>query len=216
MRYETPESKYMAKYFTVSDPLLEQLKSRLQNEDLDFMSVSPVEARYLQFFVSSFQVKTIVEIGSLIGYSALAMAMKLPADGKIYCFEKEKARAQQISQNFAMAALKCSHEVFSGEALPALNGIEKDGPFDLVFIDANKNGYLEYLDWAEANTKSGSIIIGDNTFLFGALWGDSRSQNVSEKQINTMNQFNERIADSRKYDSIMIPTLEGMTIGRRI
>lgn len=216
MRYETSESAYMAKYFAASDPFLKQVKEKLRKEGLDFMSVSEVEARYLQFFVSSFKVKTIVEIGSLFGYSALAMAKKLPRDGKIHCFEKDETRAQQILSNFEEAGLECSHYVHSGDALEGLKKIESEGPFDLVFIDANKNGYLDYLDWAEANTKSGSLIIGDNTFLFGALWGDSRSQNVSAKQIETMNRFNERIANSEKYDSIMIPTLEGMTLGRRI
>lgn len=212
MRYETPESKYMAQYFSLNHPSLERVKEELEKDDLSFMSVSPVEARYLQFLIESFSVKRVVEIGSLYGYSALAMALFLPSDGKIYCFEKDEARCARVRQHLSEAPIKCEFDVFSGDALEALNTIDSDGPFDLVFIDANKNAYGEYLDWAERNTKKGSLIIGDNTFLFGALWKASRSSNVSQKQVDTMNQFNKRLSDQTKYNSVMIPTLEGMTV----
>lgn len=215
MRYEAPESNYMAQYYSLTHPALEKIKSELEKDQLDFMSVSPVEARFLQFLVEGFNVKTIVEIGSLYGYSAAAMGLSLPSDGKIYCFEKDEARSQRIAENLRKSSLKCEFEVFSGDALESLRKIEQQGPFDLVFIDANKNAYVEYLNWAESNTKKGSLIVGDNTFLFGALWGDSRSSNVSQKQIETMNEFNRRLSDQAKYRSIMIPTQEGMTVAQR-
>lgn len=215
MRYKTPESHYMAQHYSLTHPALEKIKRELEQDQLDFMSVSPVEARLLQFLVEGFHVKTVVEIGSLYGYSAAAMGLSLPEDGKIYCFEKDEARSQRIAENLKETSLKCEFEVFSGDALEGLRKIEQQGPFDLVFIDANKNAYVDYLDWAEKNTKPGSLIIGDNTFLFGAVWGDSRSSNVSQKQIDTMNEFNRRLSDPAKYRSIMIPTQEGMTVAQR-
>lgn len=194
---------------------MDSIKDSLMKDSLDGMSVSPVEARMLQFFVKSFNVKRVVEIGTLYGYSAVAMGLVLPSDGKLFCFEKEESRAALAKENLRQSNLKCSYEVFSGVALEGLPKIESEGPFDLVFIDANKNDYVNYLDWAEKNIKTGSIIIGDNTFLFGALWGDSRDRKIGDKQIQTMNDFNRRLGDSTTYNSIMIPTVEGMTVAQR-
>jgi predicted O-methyltransferase YrrM len=215
LRQETSASAYLEKNFGLHHPLLERIKSDLKQEGLDFMSVSSAEARLLQFFVKSFAVKSIVEIGSLYGYSALAMALALPPDGRIHCFEKDEQRAEKIDAVFKEAGLSCSAQVHAGDALSALKDIEKEAPFDLVFIDANKSAYMDYLDWAEKNTGPGALIIGDNTFLFGAVWGDSKNAHVGQKQIEIMTRFNHRLADQSVYDSILIPTPEGMTVGRK-
>lgn len=213
MRFETPELKYMAKYFSAEESELSRVKAELEKDDLSFMSVSAVEARFLQFLVSAFNLNKIVEIGSLYGYSALAMGLRLPSDGKIFCFEKDESRGAKIQQN--LSGLACEVEIHTGDALENLKKIESEGPFDLIFIDANKNSYCDYLDWSEQNTKKGSIIVGDNTFLFGALWGDSRDRKVGAKQIEIMDLFNKRLSDTDRYHSVMVPFLEGMTIAQR-
>lgn len=215
MRSDSPQSQYIEKYFSADHPALEKLKKELKHDQLDFMSVSPSEARLLQFFIQTFEIKTVVEIGSLYGYSAMAMGLCLPEEGHLYCFEKETSRAEKIRQTLSEASLSCSFDVLAGEALQELKKIESKGPFDLVFVDANKGAYVDYLDWAEAHTKKGSLIIGDNTFLFGALWGEVQSNRISEKQVAVMKEFNRRLSDKKKYHSIMIPTPEGMTVSRR-
>lgn len=215
MRFETPESKYMSRYFSLEHSKLEEIHIELEKDDLNFMSVSSVEARLLKFFVESHGVKSVVEIGSLYGYSAMAMGLGLPEDGKIYCLEKDQDRADRINKHLSQSSLVCEFDVIAGDALEGLKTIEKEGPFDMVFIDANKGAYCDYLDWAETHTKSGSLIIGDNTFLFGSLWGESRGSKVSQKQIDVMDRFNKRLSDESKYMSIMIPTLEGMTVAKR-
>lgn len=215
MRFETPESKYMSRYFSLKHPDLDQIDKELERDELNFMSVSSVEARLLKFFVESHSIKKVVEIGGLYGYSALAMGLSLPKEGKIYCLEKEEQRASKIKAHLKDSSLQCEFEVIAGDALEGLKKIENEGPFDMVFIDANKGAYCDYLDWAEEHTKSGSLIIGDNTFLFGSLWGESRGSKVSQKQIEVMDYFNKRLSDESKYMSIMIPTLEGMTVAKR-
>ena len=86
----------------------------------------------------------------------------------------------------------------------------------MVFIDANKAGYIKYLDWAEKNVRRGGLIVGDNTFLFGALWGDMRGgHGIESWMISIMHEFNRRLANPALYNSVLLPTAEGMTIAQK-
>jgi len=214
MRKQSGRNEYLETQFSISHKGLQKISEEMERDGLAGMSLSGSEARILQFLISNLQVKSIVEIGSLYGHSALAMALALPEDGRMDCFEKEESRCEKVRSNLK-DHVACRLTVHSGPALESLKKLEPEGPFDLVFIDANKSGYLDYLDWAEANTKQGSLIVGDNTFLFGALWGESSNKKVSSKQVGVMKEFNRRLSDTSKYDSMLIPTPEGMTVARR-
>ena len=80
----------------------------------------------------------------------------------------------------------------SGDARDLMADIEGRGPYDLAFVDADKSGYLDYLNWCEKNVRRGGLIVGDNTFLWGALWDQP--------------QFNRRLSDPTRYNSILIPS----------
>jgi len=214
MRKQSGRNEYLETQFSISHKGLQKISKEMERDGLAGMSLSGSEARILQFLISNLQVKSIVEIGSLYGHSALAMALALPESGRIDCLEKEESRCEKVRSHLK-DHVACRFAVHSGSALESLKKLEPEGPFDLVFIDANKSGYLEYLDWAEANTKQGSLIVGDNTFLFGALWGESSNKKVSSKQVGVMKEFNRRLSDTSKYDSMLIPTPEGMTVARR-
>lgn len=94
--------------------------------------------------------------------------------------------------------------------------IEKEGPFDMAFIDADKLNYLHYLDWAERNVRKGGLIIGDNTFLFDAVWKEGPVGRVRGTARHAMREFNKRLADPEKYLGILLPTEEGMTIAVKL
>jgi len=93
-----------------------------------------------------------------------------------------------------------------------LSEIENQGPFDMVFIDANKNDYANYLTWAEKNIKKGGIITADNTLLFNTVWDKNSTERVSPAGLKSMQEFNLRLADSTKYTSLLLPTEEGFSI----
>tara|TARA_Y100001958_G_scaffold159847_1_gene163689 strand:+ start:2678 stop:3328 length:651 start_codon:yes stop_codon:yes gene_type:complete len=214
LRNSSGQENYLAELYGQSHSGLYQIQEQMNQDGVGGMSLSFGEARILQFLIQTHNVKTVVEIGSLYGSSALAMGMALPKDGKIYCFEKSEDRARKIESHLK-EHLTCKFEVHSGPADEALKKIENQGPFDMVFIDADKGGYFSYLQWAEAHTQKGSVIVGDNTFLFGALWGESKNSNVGAKQIDSMKKFNERLVDESLYHSLLVPTPEGMTVGIR-
>ncbi len=216
MDTETPQQKYLNETFGLADSELTEIRAELHRHNLDHMSVSGSEARILQFLVRATGVKKIVEVGMLFGYSALALAKVLPDDGQIWSLEKNPvnfAIAQKFFARFDAGKKVCA---LSGDAADLLSDIEVEGPFDMVFIDADKAGYVKYLDWAERNVRPGGYIVGDNTFLFGAFWGETRDRQIGEKQIAVMKEFNARLADPKKYNSTLIPTVEGLTIAQKL
>jgi predicted O-methyltransferase YrrM len=215
MRIQTPQQKYVNEVFGLDDAELLTVRDELHRQSLDFMSISASEARILQFFARAMGVRKIVEVGTLFGYSALAMAKALPEDGVLWNLEKNPVNFEISSGFFGKFSAGKRVRPLLGDALENLSSIEKDGPFDLVFIDADKGNYANYLDWAEKNVRRGGYIVGDNTFLWGGVW-DQPSEELPEKSVKAMKEFNLRLSDASKYNSTIIPTAEGMTIAQKL
>jgi predicted O-methyltransferase YrrM len=216
MRIESQEQKYLNEVFGLDDAELSEIRHELHRHNVEFMSVSGAEARILQFLVRVTGAKKIVEVGTLFGYSALAMAKILPEDGQIWTLEKSAENFTVAQKHFQKFPAGRKIRALNGAAAELLEDLSVEGPFDKVFIDADKAGYVKYLDWAEKNVRPGGYIVGDNTFLFGALWGETRDRNIGEKQIAVMQEFNRRLADPRKYNSTLLPTVEGLTVAQKI
>lgn len=216
MRVESKQQKYLNEVFGLTDPELGEIREALFAHNVEAIAVSGAEARILQFLVRISGARKIVEIGTLFGYSALAMAKALPEDGELWALEKSADNYAIAAKHFAKFPAGKKVRLQNGDALELLPGIEKEGPFDLVFIDADKGGYVKYLDWAEKNVRRGGLIVGDNTFLFGGVWGESRNPNMGEKQAAIMREFNTRLADTSKYNSTLIPTVEGLTVAQKL
>lgn len=216
MDTETPQQKYLNEVFGLEDAELLEIRAELRKQGVDYMSISGAEARILQFLIRATGAKRIVEVGTLFGYSALAMAKVLPEDGQVWTLEKSPENFTQAQKFFQRFPEGRKIRALNGDAVETLHDIEIEGPFDMVFIDADKAGYGKYLDWAEKNVRKGGYIVGDNTFLFGAFWGESRDRNLGEKQIAVMKDFNRRLADPSKYNSTLIPTTEGLTVAQKL
>lgn len=177
----------------------------------DRIAIHSEEGKFLQFLIHAIQAKTVVEIGTLHGYSALWMAEALPEDGKIITIEKDEARAKTAHDN---TAHNPKIRLMQGNALNILPTLQ--GVFDMVFIDADKVNYLHYLDWAEKNIRKGGLIVGDNTLLFDAVWKDEPIERVRDTARAAMRAFNRRLADPEKYTGIMLPTHEGLTVAVKL
>ncbi len=218
MRKETENparDEYIANLFAEEQSVHKQIRLQMEAEGFDHMSLSSLEGQMLSFYTKFIGAKNIVEIGSLLGYSAVWMAGALPEDGKIYCLEISEERSEIISKNFEAFNMSHKLEVLSGDAMGHLNHLSAKAPFDMCFIDANKGAYVKYLDWAETSIKKGGLIIGDNTFLFGGVY-DSENSSESKNRIKIMQEFNKRLADKEKYNSMLFPTSEGMTIAQKL
>lgn len=194
-----------------------QLEARENAKKLgrDAISLSPVEASILRLLAFSLQPRKMVEVGTLTGLSALYLAEALVAGGELWTFEKESQHASLARPTFSSAMTQSKSAVkihlVEGDARESLPTIEKEGPFDLVFIDANKAAYIDYMHWAQKNLRVGGLIVADNVFLGGSVWGDSEGP-FSAKQTQVMQDFNRQLLQDSQYMAAILPTDEGLLV----
>ncbi len=167
------------------------------------IQVGPSEGKSLGLLVKMSGARKIVEVGTLAGYSAVWMARALPADGHLWSFEFDAKHAAVARKNLDAAGIGDRVTVVEGAALDTLASIESEGPFDLVFVDADKKNYPHYGAWAAKHLRPGGLLIGDNAFLFGRLLEDS-------DEAKAMRAFHE---DARAhFDTVCLPTPDGLVL----
>ena len=127
------------------------------------------EAKAVALLLRLAGARKVVEVGTLAGYSALAMARALPPDGHLWSIEFDPKHARVARESLAAAGLEAKVTVLEGAGLDVLPTLEPFGPFDAVFIDADKRNYDGYGRWAAKNVRKGGLLIGDNAFLFGGF-----------------------------------------------
>lgn len=213
----TPQNKalqYIRDIYAVEDMPLSQVGKDLPESEI-IMQTGPEEGKLLQVLATMIGARKIVEIGVLAGYSTIWMARALPEGGHIYAVDKNYKRIGPAQSNFTACGVADKITLVEGEATRILPSLNERGPFDMVFIDADKGNYCNYLDWAEANVRKGGLIVGDNTFLFGAMYGEA-PRDLPQISIDVMKEFNNRLADPARYCSILIPTIEGMSVAVKL
>ena len=209
---QSAKTLYLDSVFSKEDHILKKIREASEKGNVSYMQISAYEGGILQFLCQALQVKKAVEIGTLYGYSSLMIARALPAEGELFTLDidqKTQEKAKALIQEDS-----CTHKIhfISGPATETLKTIENKGPFDMVFIDADKKAYLDYLKWSYKNLKTGGLLVADNTFLFGAVYGEAEKEQ-DEKALEVMKQFNKELTHSGMYTSTLIPTAEGMTVG---
>jgi predicted O-methyltransferase YrrM len=149
--------------------------------------------------------RTILEIGTLAGYSTIWLARALPPDGSLITLEANWRHVEVARVNVARAGLADVVEIRPGPALETLPQLvaERRGPFDLVFIDADKHSYPEYLAWALRLSRRGSLIVADNVVRDGAVI-DSGSDDAS---VQGVRRFHERLAAEPRVSATAIQTV---------
>jgi predicted O-methyltransferase YrrM len=205
---------YIEDLFATSDEVLEATLKDSRRGGLPEINVSPNQGRLLRLLVEISGVRRILEIGTLGGYSAVHLARGLLEDGELISLEIDEHHADVARNNIERAGLSDKVEVRVGDAHELLTGlIENDeGPFDLIFIDADKEGYPDYLDASMRLVRPGSLIIGDNTIRGGTVL-DPR-----EGTARATREFNRRVAEDPNLSGIVLPLIreriDGMTIAR--
>ena len=210
-RTTNPNLDYIRKLYAPEDALLAEINTTLARMNRS-IQVGAEEGKLLQFLIKTNNIKTIVEIGTLGGYSAIWMARGLPENGHITTLERDPEHAALARGFFERSDVKNKITLLEGNALDTLSQLSTQAPFDMVFIDADKISYDAYLDWAEANVRKGGLIVGDNTLLFGAAAQDSPPEGTAPTTWKNMRRFNERLADPSKYYGLMIPTQDGLSV----
>jgi predicted O-methyltransferase YrrM len=172
---------YITDRLVADDPALDAALQASAAAGLPQIAVSPPQGKLLQLLARIHGARTILELGTLGGYSTIWLARALPPDGRLVTMEAERSYAEVAQANVARAGLGDIVEVRVGPALETLPELaaENPDPFDMVFIDADKKSTPEYFTWALRLCRPGSLIIVDNVIRDGALIdGDSDDPSV--------------------------------------
>lgn len=183
----TAVDDYITARLIPPDPVLEAALAATAAAGIPMINVAPNQGKLLYVLVVAHGARTILEIGTLAGYSTIWLARALPADGRLITLEYEPKHAEMARANIARAGLAAQVEVRVGAALDTLPQLaaEDAGPFDLVFIDADKVNSVAYFNWALKLTRPGSLIIIDNVVRDGKVI-DAASRDVSVQGVRAL------------------------------
>lgn len=171
--------EYLNELLIPTDPVLEEALAASQRAGLPAINVAPNHGKLLKLLVQISGARTVLEIGTLGGYSTIWLARGLPQDGRLVTLEVNPTYAAVAQANIDRAGLSDRVEIRVGPALESLPRLADEGPFDLVFIDADKPSNPRYLGWALRLTRPGSVIVGDNIVRAGRVVdADSSDENV--------------------------------------
>lgn len=212
MRADTnPIDTYLLSINAPLPSVFGQIEERLKKDDLWGINIGATEGMFLAFLVKAFRVRSILEIGTQYGYSTQWFLKNLPADGELVTLEKDPAHHETAKTH--VQDTRCT--LLCGDAQVLLKEKLQDRSFDLIFIDANKKAYPEYLSYAREHINSGGLIVGDNTFMMGSVFPGAQTT-VDPKLTEAMRTFNHEIFADSRFTSCIVPTAEGMTIAYKI
>lgn len=205
---------YIEELFAPADEALEAALRDSRAAGLPEIQISPNEGKLLQLLAGISGARRILEIGTLGGYSAIHLARALPEDGALISLELDEGHADVARRNIERAALSEKIEILVGDARELLSAMVESGiePFDLVFIDADKEGYPEYLERSLRLCRPGSLILADNTIRGGSVL------DPADESSRATREFNERLARHSRLSATLLPVvrerIDGLAIAR--
>src|SRR5580700_4438986 len=166
--------QYIGNFFAGEDSALKSTLKTMKDTTMGFANVSANQGKFLQVLARAVNAKKILEIGTLGGYSTIWLGRALPLGGHLITIELEQSNADIARQNIIKAGLDPIVDIRVGKALDLLPLIEAEeiGPFDMIFIDADKPPYTEYFEWALKLSRPGTVIVADNVIREGKILDD--------------------------------------------
>jgi len=207
-RYATPEIlRYVDALHASHDGALAAAFEAPEREGMPAIQVGASEGRLLELLARLAGARRAVEVGTLAGYSAIRLARGLGPEGRLWTFENDLRHAAVARARIAAAGLGDRVEIVEGDAAARLSDVVQHGPFDLVFLDADKGRYDLYGRWAAANVRPGGLLLADNSYFFGRLLEPDDSDAAA------MRRFHEEAAAS--FETACVPTPDGLLLGVR-
>ncbi len=197
--------EYLDDLHAAHDEALEAAFQAPDRQEMPAIQLGRSEGKLLEMLLRLAGAKKVVEVGTLAGYSAVRIARALPADGKLWTIEFDDRHAEVARGVIADAGYSDRVEVLVGAGVDVLPTIAAQGPFDAVFIDADKSSYDKYGAWAAQHLRSGGLLIGDNAYFFGRLL------DADDKGAAAMRRFHQQAAVA--FDTVCIPTPDGLLLG---
>ncbi len=202
--------RYIAEHTSAEDDFLRDLKRAATAAGIPSIWIAPEQASLMQILLEATGAREVVEVGTLAGYSAIAMARALPPGGRVRTIELEPARVGFARDWVARSDVAGKVEVIQGAGMDVLSGLSRDSA-DAAFLDADKASYPIYLRECLRVVKRGGLIMVDNAFAFGQLL----AEHPTDREVPAVRAFNEHMAKMRELHSVIVPIGDGLWIGVR-
>lgn len=201
----TAVDNYIADLFIEQDFALKAALDSSEAAGLPTINVSPAQGKLLHLLARVQGARKILELGTLGGYSTIWLARALPPDGRLISLEIDPRHAEVARANIARAGLTNAVEIKVGPAADSMKKLlsENRGPFDLIFIDADKPSYAEYLEWSLKLSRPGTLVLADNVVRKGAV-ADPAS---ADENVQGIRRFNEVLAAEKRVTTTVMQTV---------
>ena len=208
----TPElHRYAVEHSSFRDGVVPEVEQAGEDMgDLAAMQIAGDQAAFMTIVASATGARDALEVGTFLGYGAIAIARGLPADGKLICCELSEEYAERARGHLAKAGLEDRVEFRIGPALESLRAMEATEQFDLAFIDADKTEYIDYFEETLPRMRQNGLIMLDNTLRGGTVLdpGDSDAARVTA-------ELNDRLAKDERVDVALLGVADGITLVRK-
>lgn len=201
---------YIASHSNPEDAFLAQLRRDAEAAGIPPIHIAPEQANFLQVLLRAARARDVIEVGTLAGYSAIAMARALPNEGTLRTIEADPQHAQFARNAIARSDVAAHIEVFEGRGMDVLPRFE-DASADAAFLDADKASYGAYLNESVRIVRPGGLILVDNAFAFGQLFDAS----PTDPEAAAVQAFNETMAADKRVTSVIVPMGDGVWVGIR-
>ena len=206
--YNDHLADYITGLFAPQDAATIRALTESPQRGLPAISIKPEEGKFLQMLTRMCAARKAVEIGTLGGYSGIWIARGLLPGGKLVTLEKEPRHAAVAREHFEAANVLDRVEIRIGDAHESLKSLAAEGPFDFVFIDAEKSGYAAYYEWAMTHVRLGGLVTAHNAFRGGAV----ADPNDHTSDTEAMRAFNAQVAADSRGLATIYPGGDGMVV----
>jgi predicted O-methyltransferase YrrM len=203
--------RYLGARTLSEDQFLRELKDAAEVAGIPTIWIAPEQASFMQIMLKLCRAREVVEVGTLAGYSAIAMARALPPGGRVRTIEIEENHADFAERWIAKSDVADRIEVYRGAGADVLPTFEVDSA-DAAFIDADKEGYCLYLDECLRIVRRGGVIMADNAFAFGRLFDEQPDRD----DVAPIREFNDYMAGQKSLHSIIAPIGDGCWVGVKL
>jgi len=200
--------RYVAERTAREDAFLADLKRAAVAEGIPSIWIAPEQASFMQILLRLAKAREVVEVGTLAGYSAIAMARALPKDGRVRTIELEQKHADFAERWVAKSDVAGRVEVHRGAGMDVLPRFAADSA-DVAFLDADKGSYPQYLAECLRIVRHCGLIMVDNAFAFGELF----TETPSDREVGAMRAFNDHMAKVGALQSVIVPLGDGLWVG---
>jgi caffeoyl-CoA O-methyltransferase len=208
----TPElHRYTVEHSSFRDGAVEEVEQAGEDMgSLASMQIAGDQAAFMTILVRAINAHDALEVGTFLGYGALAIARGLPDDGRLVCCELDEGYAERAREHLRKAGLDDRVEIRVGPALDTLRGMEPTEQFDFAFIDADKTEYIDYFEETFTRLRPNGVILLDNTLRGGSVLdpGDSQAAKVTA-------ELNDRLTTDDRVDVALLGFADGITMVRK-